>query len=229
MSVCPAPDELTSLALHHLDEAEAGRLQAHVDRCPPCQEALAVWTDLLGQLPLTESPIAPPPDLKRRILGALPPQDLPTQAEPAAKRAPDRLLRHVASRWVGLVATFALVLGSYALWRVERLSPHTIALQGVGPGQGALAQIALYTEGNGTRVSINATGLPPLTDEEVYQLWLLYDQERYPLCSFKVDASGHGEANYWLPGKLEYQSLGVTREPDATATHEPRGPKVLGN
>lgn len=218
MSVCPASEALTSLALRHLDEAEAARLQAHVDRCPPCREALAAWTDLLGELPLAEQPVAPPPELKRRILGALPPQE---QAPPASNR--------FLLRWVGLVATFALLLGSYAIWRVERLSPETIALKGEGPAKGATAQVALYEEGTGTRVAITAVGLPPLAQDEVYQLWLLKGGERKAVCAFKVDASGHGETTYWLPGRIAYDRLGVTREPDATYSHEPRGPKVLGS
>lgn len=217
MSACPAPEELTSLALRHLDEAEAARLQAHVDLCPPCRKALAVWTDLLGELPLVEQPIAPPPELKRRLLGAL-----PASADPP-------LLRRVSTLWVSLAATLALVLGGYSLWRVERMTPEMIALRGEGPAHGASAQVALYHEGDGTRVAITAAGLPPLTQDEVYQLWLVNGSEREAVCFFKVDATGHGETTYWLPRRITYDRLGVTREPDATYSHEPRGPKVLGS
>lgn len=219
MSACPAPDELTSLALRHLDLAEASRLQAHVDRCPLCRAALDAWIDLIGELPLAERPTPPPPELKRRILGALTPQE--AEATPWHSR--------LLTRWVGLVATFALLLGGYSLWQVERISPQTVVLKGVGLGQGASAQVTLYTEGTGTRMAITTAGLPPLTQNEVYRLWVLKDGEREAVCAFKVDASGHGDSTYWLPGKLSFDALGVTREPDETYTEEPRGPKVLGS
>jgi hypothetical protein len=248
MSACPAPEELTSLALRHLDEAEAARLQSHVDRCPHCQESLAAWTDLLGLLPTAEPQVAPPPALKRRLLASLTPQELPVEPRPmtslphtgqptpslsAHGQPTPNLARSTPSRtshWIGLVATLALILGGYTLWRVERLAPHTIALSGVGPASGARAQVALLTEGTGTRVTLTATGLPPLAPDEVYQLWAIKDGKRQAVCAFKVDPTGRGEANYWLPGPLAYDSLGVTREPSEDYhSQQPRGPKVLGS
>jgi anti-sigma-K factor RskA len=225
MSSCPAPEELCDLALRHLNEAQAAHLQAHVDHCPDCQEALDSWSDLLGLLPLVESPVTPPPDLKRRILA-----DLAVEATPiAAGRAPNRFLGGIAVRWVGLVASVALLLGGYAVWQVQRLkpAPHTIALHGLGPAPGAKAHLALFKEGSGTRVAIDAEGLPPTGKDEVYQVWSIKDGQRRALCNFKVDETGYGETSYWLPRPLAYDTIGVTLEPDPYGS-QPRGPKVLG-
>jgi anti-sigma-K factor RskA len=224
MSTCPAPEELASLALGQLEPDAAASLQAHLNQCPACQQALAEWTDLLGLLPLAEPPVAPPPDLKRRILATV------AEETPAAANH-----RTTYRRWLGLVAAVALMLGGYAALRVDGVIPpvhqtepaQAVRLDGVGPGTGATAWVSFERSQGGTRVHITAEGLPPLQPGEVYQLWAVKNGKRWACGNFTVDQNGRGEGSTWIAWAVTFDTLGITREPDASGV-APRGPKVLG-
>lgn len=233
MSTCPRVDEAVAYALHQLTSAEAAAFQEHMAFCAPCRLKRSEITETLDLLPLAVETIQPPAHLKENVLRSI-------AAESVAPKRDSRQ-RRLLSVWAVAASIFALGIGTYALVRTsslqERLAgfqqaapvEYSYSLAGVGDAPGAGGQVSVARAGSaGTRVTLQAHGLPPLKAGEVYQLWLVKNGKRTNGGVFVVDATGQGGLATWLPGNVEYDTVGVTREPDAFGT-QPRGKKVMGS
>jgi hypothetical protein len=210
------------------DEDRAYR--AHVEVCLACRLKVQELTETLDLLPLAVAPVAPPPALKGRIMQAVA-QD--------AKAAPARVRRWVVPVWAA-AAVVALAVGSYSLVRIQTLQDRltgfeqaaslerTVSMQGTDGAPGASGRLVLAREGSGTRIALQTEGLPPLKPGEAYQLWLIKDGKRRSGGVFVVDGLGCGGVATWFPEAVEFDALGITREPDPLG-QQPRGPKMMGN
>jgi hypothetical protein len=83
-------------------------------------------------------------------------------------------------------------------------------------------------QGDSVQVILHAKGLPPTQGSESYQMWMTSGDKKWSCGTFSVGKDGSGILLYTLKnGAVQYDSLGVTLEPDA-AGKLPRGRKVLG-
>jgi anti-sigma-K factor RskA len=70
-------------------------------------------------------------------------------------------------------------------------------------------------------------GLPPLSEDQQYQLWLFRDGERISGAVFSTDENSYGGTRIRAPRSLlEYSSVGITIEPFGGSL-QPTGPRVL--
>ncbi|MBC7871955.1 MAG: anti-sigma factor [Chitinophagaceae bacterium] len=78
--------------------------------------------------------------------------------------------------------------------------------------------------------SLYVTGLPPLTADKTYQLWIVRDGESVSLGVFRVDDSGTGTLVFESPEPIEdFQHIGVSEEPN-TGSPMPTTPHlIIGN
>ncbi len=78
--------------------------------------------------------------------------------------------------------------------------------------------------------SLYVTGLPPLTADKTYQLWIVRDGESVSLGVFRVDDTGTGTLVFESPEPIEdFQHIGVSEEPN-TGSPVPTTPHlVIGN
>jgi hypothetical protein len=230
MQTCPRIDDAIACAFHQLSGADLAAFQEHVATCPACRLKLAEVGETVELLAFAAPQVTPPPDLKAKVLRRV--------QEAAAKgRSPWR-------RWAmpaaAAAAVLALALGGYATTEMISLRNQVIAmkrgvtvqrswaLSGTEKAPGAAAQVVVSREGSGTRIELQANGLPPLQPGQAYQLWLIKDGKRTSGGVFVIDATGKGGVVTWLPGDVQFDALGVTQEPDAYGL-QPRGPKVLGS
>jgi anti-sigma-K factor RskA len=233
------------------DEREA--LLAHLEAgCPKCAGYLAEASTVLAHLPLALEPVAPPPQLRERLLRR-------ARAVGTPRTAPSGL-RALAARWVPPVAAAALVAGALLLGvirpmrderrklegdlarergEIERLHGELSAamntvrmlhsprlelavLAGAEPQPGAWGRV-LRDEAN--RVwQLYTFGLKSMPSDKIYELWLITaDERKVPAGTFNVDRSGVGSLRVEVPEGLgDIVVVAVTDEP-AGGVAQPTG------
>ncbi|MDB4895159.1 MAG: hypothetical protein JWN15_1421 [Firmicutes bacterium] len=229
MYACPHTDEAISYSLRQMTRAEEQRYQAHIAACPPCRLKLSEVAETLELLPFAVPAVEPPPQLRAKLLDRI-------KAEPRQTATPKKR-RHLPA-WGAAAAAVALIAGSYGVLRVAGVAipgvqqaaatERSVSLVGTQNAQTASGKVLVARERNGTRISLHAEGLPPLSAGEAYQLWLVKDGKRTSGGVFVIDAHGQGGCATWLTTATDFDTLGVTREPDALGL-QPRGPKVMGS
>jgi hypothetical protein len=234
MHACPLVDEAILYNLRQMTPEEAHAYQAHLAECPACRLKLSEVSDTLDLLPLSAPPAAPPPNLRAKVL-----QRVAREAQLQAQGAPARR-RWLLPAWAAAAACAAIMIGTYAVMRVEGLQQQflgfrqaapverSISLVGTPNASGATGRVLVAREGSGMRLALEAQGLPSLQPGETYHLWLIKDGKRTCGGVFVVDGTGRGGLASWLPAEVEFDALGVTREPDALG-QQPRGPKIMGS
>lgn len=230
MQTCPRTDDAIAYVFHQLSGADLSSFTEHLSACPACRLKLTEVGDTVDLLAFAVPQVSPAPDLKQKVVARV--------AREAARTRPAwrRFITPVASA----AAVFALVLGGWSLLEVQGLRQRLSAYENVAPIQrsvamvgtetapGAAGRVVVRREGAGTRVELEASGLPQLEPGQAYQLWLVKDGKRTSGGVFVIDATGKGGVVTWLPGSVDFDALGVTREPDAYGL-QPRGQKVLGS
>lgn len=230
---CPNVELAVALSLRQISSEEERAYRAHLATCVTCRLKLAEIRETLELLPLTLPPAPVPPDLKARVVSAV-------RREVSASARSQEAKRRWALPLSAGVAAIALVVGAYSLLQVsglqerftgfEQAAPveRRVTLTGTPEAPAASGRVMVARVGGGTRITLQAQGLPPLRPGEAYQLWLIKDGIRTNGGVFVVDATGKGGVATWLPDPVEFDALGITREPDALG-QEPRGTKVMGS
>jgi len=230
MHTCPHADEAIAYSLRQMTADETRAYETHLASCLACRLKLEEVTATLDLLPLAVPDAAPPPTLKAKVMEQV-------AAEPKASRTAPR--RWSLPVWAA-AAVIALAFGTYSLVRIqvlqerlasmERAAPveRAVSLRGTESAPAATGRFVMAREGNMTRIAMEAEGLPPLQSGEAYQLWLIKDGQRRSGGVFVVDAIGCGGVAIWLPDAVEFDALGITREPDPLGL-QPRGPKMMGS
>ena len=233
-------------ALDALPEDEQARFEEHLEQCAACRREVAETQDTMaGLAELTEQ--APPVGLKDRVLAEI--DEVPQAAVPGApppEPPRDELAARRAARpwWGGVLAPAAavvaiLVVGVSVLVAnlydrigeletanaqvVEVLSAPDAETITVEADDGAIARVVVAAS-RGEAVFV-ADGMPSLSPEETYELWLIDDEGAVPAGLFDVDEQGR--ATQLLTGDLQQAAaIGVTVEP-AGGSPEPTSDPVM--
>ena len=111
--------------------------------------------------------------------------------------------------------------------------PQAIAALADGLGQGLKLQVLLGATGfvlisaNGDDGALIVDGLPPLGEDQEYQLWLIRDGERTSGAVFSTDERSYAGMRIRAPRSLlEYSAVGITIEPAGGSAY-PTGAQVL--
>lgn len=233
-------DELQPrLAAHALGETPIdAEASAHLAVCPQCQEQFQAYSRIARALPYSAPLIAPPADLRQRVL------DAATGAAPrSVERARPR--RRWRWRWAPLAFAAALVIGLLG-WnmalraQIETQNQRLIASR---DGWDAVTRILndpavevyalsgdsgsghVWFTPNGTDACVVIEGLPD-PGNSVYQIWLTQNGTRISGGTFRPQ---HGSA--WViveaPQPVSsYTLMGVTIEPEG-GSPQPTSPPVL--
>lgn len=233
MSHCPRVDEAILLHLRQLTPNEERAYEDHLKGCLACRLKSAEIADTLDLLPLAAPAVVPPPDLKGKVMARISAVDAATPARQAGFRRRWLVPAGVAA------AVLALVVGSYALVKIQTLQQQLAALQrpvsaverdvamvGTADAPGATGRLVAAREGGGTRITLQTKGLPALDPGEVYQVWLIRDGKSKSAGLFVVDGTGNGAMSTWLPEGVQFDTVGITCEPDAFGP-EPRGDRMM--
>lgn len=182
----------------------------------------------LGELLASPSVWAPaPPELAERVVEAI----VAERAASGAERhhvveigAVDPVGGHRSRRTtspVVLLAAAALVLvvagvvavGSVSLLRSDGTGDGVaVALAAAGPTRTATATAMVDTTPKGTKISLDASGLPPAEPGTYYHAWMVRGHERISAGTFHL-RGGDGRVDLWcgIDG-AEYTTLAVTLE-----------------
>jgi anti-sigma-K factor RskA len=225
---------LPAFALGNLDSNEADLVEDHLLSCWLCRAESKTFEEVAEQLSFAAPASLPSPGLKDRLLQrvqvARPQPRVPVQAV----RRPwlERLLPVWGLASVGLI--IALAAFSLSLWqRLNQLEFITapggmraIPLSTTDAASNATGFVLVGADGRNGAVVVD--GLPPLSEGQQYQLWLIRDGERTSGAVFSTDEKSYGGTRIKVAGSLlEYSAVDVTIEP-AGGSPEPTGSLVLG-
>lgn len=235
---------MTNMDCDHLVDYLNGTLSAdeiqlfeqHLKTCTECQEII----EATGELPYLADPIEPPADMKARILSNVfeekPEQDNPPAAlDPAMSPIPLHRKKSKPNIWKPLIAAvfLASLLGNaYAFLQLSDQddAPETaiesIELQPNEAFAGT-ATAAMIEEEGSLNLVVQADQLAELDASQVYQVWLIKDDQPIPAGAFSPNPNGEGASYYQLDAdSTEWDTIAITLEPQA-GNELPEGEIVL--
>jgi anti-sigma-K factor RskA len=231
-------DDAAAWVLGALDETEIAAFARRLESSPELRKEVDDLREAADVLPHSVSPVAPPPELRDRIMaiveaeaGVLHAADV-TADRPVARRRTSagwrswlRPLPMVATACVLVLAGLAaglLIAGG------DAESTRTVAAQVTGVRSAdAKAQVEIQ----GENAELVVDGMPAPAAGHVYQVWYLHDGQTEPVSAgalFDVDHAGHGAAA--LPGGLDgVQQVMVSVEPAGGSEKPTTQPVVSAN
>jgi anti-sigma-K factor RskA len=221
MTVCEQRDTAASYVLGALPEDEHERFVAHLAECDDCRASVAALQVAADALPLAVVQVAPPPELKDRIMTTIRSESELIGAadarpgKPAPRRRwwrPPALALRPLPVALGLAVLIAVgVVGGVVLSGGD----NTRTVQGtVLVASAPKAQAALELSDEASKLTVS--GMPPPPSGKVYQVWLKRPaQDPTPTRAlFRVDARGRADVEI-QHGRLKgIEQVLVTAEPD---------------
>jgi anti-sigma-K factor RskA len=170
---------LGAYALGALPDAEAMRVRRHLDDCRECRGQWETLRAAVEALPAGVTLIAPPPELKARIMATVDAEaELLQAAGAAADRPPPA--RRPRRGWLtapGRRPAFAIAAGclvavgaAVAILATTGPGTRTLQAQITDPALTGLARASLSIRG--TRAELRVSGLPIPTADHVDELWV---------------------------------------------------------
>lgn len=226
-------ERLPAYAIGSLEPDELRRVEEHLTSCLLCRNEASALREATGQLIYAIPPVDPPADLKVRLMKRVHDSQPQSQAAPPIARRP--LLERFLPAW-GLASLFLIVAlagFSFSLWqRMDRLefstSPGGMRAVPLSPPDAASAATGfVLISADGENGALVVDGLPPLGEDQEYQLWLVKNGERTSGAVFSTDENHYGGTRIRAPlSLLEYSAVGITVEPAGGSSH-PTGQQVL--
>lgn len=248
-------DLLPAYAFGFTDPAEEQYIKATLAHHPEAARELADYAEL-AQAMLFSAPVVPAPaHLRERIEAALAEGERHAE-RPAPVAAPvttpPRRRSWLARLWEPALVTAALALLALDVYwylenqtlqatnrelaaQVERQNQALMLLLESQPQQIVLpaaeetstAHATVLWQPDAPIAVLQAEGFPPLTEDKVYQLWLLKDGDRTSAGLFTVDETGKGALVFETPLPIDqWDVIGVTPEP-AGGSPGPTSPPVV--
>jgi anti-sigma-K factor RskA len=239
---CEHRDDAGAWVLGALPEDERERFAAHLAGCDICRREVAELQMVADTLPLAAPQIAPPPELKERIMSAVraeaavleaagPEADVAPVPAPAADRPPREKkkrrwfigLRPIPAAFAAAVLIALGVTGGILLSQ-SGSSGTTVQAQVVVP-QSPNARASLTVADD--RATLNVDDFPAPPAGRVYQVWLKRPgQPPDPTTAlFRVR---DGSATVDVPGSVKgVDQVLVTAEPDGGSQQPTRDPVII--
>ncbi len=213
------------------EEQEA--FERHLESCADCQQELAEWQALSEDLPYVSELMEPPVGMKERVLGSILGEDSPAQPvvtpTPVIPMESKKPRKRSTSRWLPLVAAalvLSLVGNAYLGWMVQdqqqtlvtqsETVDQLVALVNLQPLEGdSTGTASIVRNGDTIQVVVQASSLPELSNEEVYQVWLI-DEEGPDRAGTFTSTGTDGAVVYTLPAGQDFSwdQIAVSHEPN---------------
>ncbi len=226
---------LPAYAINSLDAGETEIVTRHLPNCPECRAELAHFAVVVDALPYAAPEAIPAPDLKARLFEQI---QTASAKETAVTTKPLSWWQRITAgasglfnpgRWqlATVLAVLLLLVGSFALWQLLKpAAPDQFILTPTAAAPHA--QGVMEVGSNSQKATLTVTGLPPLSAENQYQLWLIQDGVRVSGGVFSVEADGSQTISIHAPQPIpDYGAFGITIEP-AGGSPGPTGERVLG-
>ena len=224
-----------------LSNEEIEEFESHLEGCSACKQELEELMSLTEELPYLSEQIDVPKGMKARVLENI--YDGSTVLEESHEKVSEQKvveLKKKSGRSRFLIQTIAAALllslaTNVYLYREvtqnsksEELIPTSQVTLLPPDGQGdGIAIASLLSAAGQKSILLQASNLPKLQDDEVYQLWVLEGGQPYPAGAFQTNDSGQGTLTYSLEGlEGDWDTIAITveQEPDLPT---PKGDIVL--
>lgn len=222
---------IPAYALGSLDAADAALVERHLPACAVCREELAAYEAVTDMLPAAAPLTALPADLKSRLMQQVSPTSPQQTAVPPTwwQSLIENLRPTLSTRpWqpVLALAVVIILMGAIVFWRQTGTNSRIeLTATTAAPDAQGIIEVAA----NGREATLTVTGLPALTTEQQYQLWLIRDGQRTSGAVFSVAADGTAHISVDSERPLsDYSAFGITIEP-AGGSPGPTGKRVLGH
>ncbi|PGT90393.1 MULTISPECIES: anti-sigma factor [Bacillaceae] len=224
-----------------LSDEELEEFESHLESCSTCKQELEELMSLTEELPYLSEQIDVPKGMKARVLENIYAES--TVIEDSHEKVSELQvveLKKKSGRSRFLIPTFAAALllslaTNVYLYREvtqnsksEEFLPTSQVTLLPPDGQGdGIAIASLLSAAGQKSILLQASNLPKLQDDEVYQLWVLEGGQPYPAGAFQTNDSGQGTLTYSLEGlEGDWDTIAITveQEPDLPT---PQGEIVL--
>jgi anti-sigma-K factor RskA len=214
-------DDLAAFAIGALSGDEAAAMEAHVADCDSCTARLRWYAPAVDVLPASVQQLTPPDRVRENIMEVVRREAAAESPEPAPARA---AREEKAGWWQSLLgvmmqpATAMAVLillvagiGVGYLVRGNDTVESTTTLVKAEPANGAVP-VSATLERSGDSATLHVNEMPPLANDEVYEVWVRRADVMEPRSTFVLNSDGTAEAA--VPGPLNgADAVLVTREP----------------
>lgn len=223
----------------HLDDIEKAAFEKHLSECADCQEILADLKSLEDTLPYAVKPIEPPTGMEERIFANIESVKPTKAAEPASLR-PSKKKRQWMMPSVAAILALSLFGNAYLFTQlsdeadiVEQATiDQVLQYADLAPTAGnASGTASIIEQGEEKRLVVQASNLVALSEEEVYQVWLLQDGQPERAGTFVIDNEGRGSVIFSLNeeyAERDWDTVAVSLEPDANS-ELPEGEIILAS
>jgi anti-sigma-K factor RskA len=225
-------DLLPAHAIGSLDADEVRRVEEHLLSCLLCRNEFDSLQAATEQLSLAAPVTDPSPALKERLMQRV---QATRPSESISQPAPVRSFwERLLPAW-GVASLFLIVAlagFNFILWqRMDQLefsSPGGMRAVPLSPPDAASPATGfVLISADGDEGALVVDGLPPLGDDQEYQLWLIRDGQRTSGAIFSTDEKSYGGTRIRAPlSLLEYSAVGITVEPTG-GSPQPTGKQVL--
>lgn len=216
MSDCEHGIDAGAWVLGALDEREAAAYAEHLRTCERCRAEVARLQVPADALALATEQVAPPPELRNRIMGAI------EVDRPAPRRAPQKRPWYLRPLPVAGLAAAALAVGiGTGVLLSSGESTRTVQAQVAMTGARATVSIT------GDRAKLTVSGMRNPPSGHVYQVWLQRDggKPQPTDALFMVNRSGNTHVE--VPGSVSgVDTIMVTSEPQGGSL-QPTGKPVI--
>ena len=218
MSACAHRDDVGSYVLRALPDDGHERFEAHLTTCEDCRRDVAELQVAADTLPLAAVQVAPPPELRDRIMATVRSEaDLLGAAESPAGAAATPPQRRERRRWWALRPLPAVGLATAVLAAAVVAG---VLVVGGDDTHTVQAKVTLTStpdaraslEVTGTEGKLTVRNFPPAGGDRVYEAWRMRNGKPVPAGLFRVGDNGGATLAIDEPLKSGDQVL-VTVEP----------------
>jgi anti-sigma-K factor RskA len=235
MTGCAHRDDVGSYVLRALPDDEHTRFEAHLATCEECRRDVAELQVAADTLPLAAVQVAPPPELRDRIMAAVrseaellgaaeartdEPARAPAAKPPRRKRRWSLSLRPLPA--VGLATAVLAVAVVAGVLVVGGDDTHTVQAK-VTLASTPDARASLEVKGSEGKLTVR--NFPPAGGDRVYEAWRMRNGKPVPAGLFRVGDNGGATLAIEEPLKSGDQVL-VTVEPGGGSA-EPTSTPIL--
>ncbi len=231
-------DSVGAYMLGALPDAERVEFEAHLATCPVCREDVERLRPAAEALPASPPPVAPPPELRDRIMAVVrseaellqaagrradEPQEPQTRPRARRSRRPRRAPRPAFVLAATVAALAAGVAGGLALSGDDGPAVRTLAARVSDPAASARLVV------RGDHGTLVAHALPRPGAGRVYQVWLKRPGRAAPEPTDALfGVRRGGAASVDVPASLEgVEAVLVTSEPEGGSDSPTRRPVIV--
>jgi anti-sigma-K factor RskA len=235
---CEHRETAASYVLGALPEDEHGRFVAHLAGCDECRESVAALQVAVDALPLAAVQIAPPPELRDRVMNVVrseaqmlgaaearaeaPPGEAPTPRRQWWRRPLLALRPLPTAIAAGVLIAVGVVAGVVLSGGDDSRTVQGTVLVASAPR----ARAALELSDKASKLTVS--GMPPPPSGKVYQVWLKRPaQDPTPTTAlFRVDAQGRADVEIQRGRLKGIEQVLVTAEPEGGSTAPTSDPVI---